>query len=360
MRKKTINSLQLAAMVVMMIVSPILGMGMPSVIKDAGVDCYISVILTAIGGIVLVLTFCKISNYRPDLPLIKKNQVLFGKYIGFVINTIILGFVIIISVCSLFNLVSFIVTQFLPYTPRLVIAIIFCFLAIYMTIEGIETISRVVSLFTFTNILVYLFIVLALYNKIEISNFKPILEFGFTRPINGAIRLLLINIAPFLMLLMIPKDNVVDKEKLTRYVTIGYIISIIILLSMVILTMGNLGIHLASMYQYPEYMIMKRVNLFDFLDRVENFFATIWIFGIFMVFVFSVYFISSGIKYNNKSKVLPTLITIAILFITIKVFRNNTTFNNFIYNVYPILAIISLIVIVLITVMILIKEVKKS
>ena len=69
----------------------------------------------------------------------------------------------------------------------------------------------------------------------------------------------------------------------------------------IFITLGNLGINLSQLYQYPEYIVLKRINLFEFLDRIENLLSIQRILKIYISLSFFTYFISNTIKPHNKS-----------------------------------------------------------
>ena len=79
MRQNKINSLQLSSILVMMMMASYLGAGVFSVIKAAGVDAYLSIILGGIIGSIILIMFTYIFNYEPNLTLDQKIIKLFGK-----------------------------------------------------------------------------------------------------------------------------------------------------------------------------------------------------------------------------------------------------------------------------------------
>ena len=105
--------------------------------------------------------------------------------------------------------------------------------------------------------------------------------------------------------------------------TISYIISILALFAIVILTLGNLGIYLASIYQYPEYIVLKRIKIFNFIDRIENILTIQFIFSMFASMCFGVYCVTNLLKPRNKSRILPAFITVLILLVSTFAFKNN-------------------------------------
>lgn len=353
---KKINCLQYCSMAVLIFISCFMGFGIFSITKASGLDSYISVIISTIVGIPLILLFNYISSYEKDLPLRDKIIKLYGKKIGFIFNVLLVILFLIMGVSIMFNLNNFIVSQFLPETPLYIVGIAFSMIIIYINIKGMETMSRVALIIIFINICLFLVACFSLLPKVSLDNFKPFLENGFSRTFNGVPYILSFNIIPIFLLLIIPKNNILKNNNLNKYLMGSYFLSMLIIFVFTFITLGILGIYLVSIYQYPEYIVLKQINLFNFVDRIENIITAQWIFGLFFTISFIIHFISNSIKYNNKSKSLVVLITSLILFLSIISFKNNTFFNNYIYQIVPFIALFLMIIIIIIGITIFIKN----
>lgn len=345
MRK--INSLQFTSMIIMTILTAYLGIGILAAIKADARNSWLIVILASVLGIGILLLFLYINSFKETLPINDKIKLLFGKKLGFIINAILALIVITYGISLSYNLNNFIVSQFLTQTPLFIIGLLFSIIIIYINIKGIETISRVSLILIFINFILYALATLDLFPKIDYSNFKPILENGISNVFKGSINILLLNLTPLLILLIVPKDSIVDKQHLKKYVIIGYIISITLTALIMLMIIGNLGPNLASLYQYPEYIVLKRINLLNFLDRIENIIVLQWIFGIFQTSSIAVFYISKTIK-KKDSKLVPILVTSLIFLLSLNLFKNNTVFEYYTLNIIPIIRLIFLIIFIII------------
>ena len=343
-----INCTQFSSIIIMLILSSFLGVGIFSLIKASGIDAYLSIILGGIIGSIFIYLFITIFNYEPSLTLKDKINKLFGKKIGFILNFILFIIIFSMGTSSIFNLTIFISSQFLPETPLLLIALVFSFLVIFINTKGIDVISKTSFILVIINLIFYLFAFIGLIPSFDISNIKPFLEHGLNRPLKGAIFVIGFNIIPIFLLLMIPKNIIVDKKKINKHIIIAYLLGIILMTSVLFLTLGVLGIYLSSIYQYPEYIVLKNINIFNFIDRIENIITSQWIFSLFINLTMIIYFLSNSIKTNNKSKIIPTFLCLSILFISKKIFSNNTQFNNYTYKYSLINDIIILLILIII------------
>ncbi|MEG0025945.1 MAG: GerAB/ArcD/ProY family transporter [Bacilli bacterium] len=332
MIENKINSLQLAALLLMIMLSSFLGIGFFASIKAAGINAYLSVILGTILGLFILGMFLIIFNYKPNLSLPKKIINLFGLKIGLIINIIIFILTFFMGLSAMFNLTNFIGSQFLPETPLFLIGFIFSLLIIIINYKGIEVISRVCIILIGINLLLYFLATLGLIPSFKLSNLQPFLEDGVYRPLYGSIFILEINILPIFLLLMISKNSIVDKAKTSKYLLTFYLFGALLMFFTMFLSLGVLGIDLASIYQYPEYIVLKNINLLQFIDRIENVITIQWIFGLFIFLSIIVYFLSNYLKVNNKHSIIYVIITFAILITCFLLFANNTIFNSYIYK----------------------------
>ncbi len=358
--KNKISMMQLFSLNIFIIISSFFGIGIYNVFKSAKTDAWISIINTTILSFIIFFLIIYIANYKKNLTIGEKVIHLYGKKMGTIINVLLILFVASTSISLIFNLGHFIVTQFLSETPVIAIEIIFSIAIIYINIKGLETISRTSLILFFISLIFVIFSILGLLPNIEINNYKPILEFGYKKTINGGIRIFLLNFVPLFLTLIIPKNQIKNKEKYNKYTLLSYLLGCIIILIITLVTLGNLGINLTKLYQYPEYIVLKRIEIFNFIDRIENLISMQWIFGLFIIISFCVYNINTLIKPNNKSKLLPIIILFAITLTTNLLFKNITIFNYYTYYIAPIIRICFLILIIIIALSIKIKKILKS
>ncbi len=358
--KGKINCLQYSTMMIIIIVSSFMGIGIFSLVKAAGVDAYLSVLLTIIISIPILLLFLYIHSYEPELSLPLKLEKLYGKKIGKFVTYLCAIFIFVFANNYMFNLTNFIVSQFLPETPLMVIGIVFSLLAAYANMQGLETISRVSLILLFINLILFAIGIFGLIPSFELNNLKPFLESGLQRPFEATFFVFTLSILPMYSLLIVPKNAMVDSKRFNLSVTLSYLIGLFLIFIFCVLTLGILGIHLASIYQYPEYIILKHVNLFGFLDRIENIITATWIFGLFFSITFAIYYISTCIVPTKKKKTIPIIIVTIMLLFSVQLIPNNTTFNSYIYYVAPILKIMYFSIFIIIGISIFIKKKKKN
>lgn len=351
-----IDALQLCSLIIMISLSGFLGSGFYCLIKAALNNGYLSIVIGGAIAIIIACLLLYIANYEIELPINEKINKLFGKGIGVILNVILTILVFAIGVFFTYNLNNFISSQFLSETPIAFIAIVFALLLLYVINKGIETLSRVALLILVLNLILYVIAIFGLTPTIELDNFLPFMKDGLSKPLIGSLYFVAINIMPVFLLLIIPKKNIVDENHYNKFVIISIIISIVLIFFIFVVVVGNLGIYLASSYQYPEYIVLKRISLFNFLDRIENMLVIQWIFALCLSICIVVYYISNTIKKKKHNKLINTGIILALLIVSLYSFKNNTIFNEFIYYYFPYVSLTIFIIMLLCGIMIFIKR----
>ncbi len=334
MKKDNLTSVQFSCLIFFPILSLLSGMGMTNIIKGTGVDSYITVLIAYFLGVFLLLLFFYIFNYKKELNIIEKIKFLFGDRLGTIINYLINISIFIIGVVLIYNIGNFAISQFLSETPLFIFMVLFGLLIIYNVSIGIENISRVAFIFFIIICGLTIISTAGILPNFDSNNLKPFLENGIKEPLKNGIILNFTNTIPIFTLLIVAKDKIVDSKKVNKRLFIFFTISYLFAFLAILLTMGSLGIYLSKLYQYPEYTVLKKISLFNFIDRIENFIYIKWILNSAISLSLVVYYISCSIKKTSK-KLLPTIIMGLIIGVSLYLFKDNTIFYNFSFYLFP-------------------------
>ena len=345
---KKITSANLNALILTMLFSLFYGEGTFAIIKQSGVDSYLCVLLSIIFTIPLILIFSYLFSYEDKLDIFKKNKKIFG--FSFIPNIIICLFAVLIGSMAMFNLTNFLVTQYLYETPPLAIGIIFSILVMFVCTKDMSTLFKSSTIFLTINLILSFIAILGLIPEFEMDNLLPFLEHGVYNPLIGALYIVLINIVPVFLILIVPKERVLNFKK--KHFFISYSVFILLAIVMILFVLGTLGVNLARLYQYPEYIVLRKVNIFDFLNRVENVLVIQWIFGLFTVISFCVFVLREYFKFKYTIHIGIILILLVSYFL----FNNLTNFNTFVYNIYPFISIFFLVFMIVSAIVVRIKS----
>ena len=355
---KKISYLELASIIIVQVVTMFSGINITILKEGTDINSWLSIIITYVLGIITIISIIYISNYKQDLNLFEKINSLFSKKIGFIINTIICLLLLTLGMTILYNIINFILSQLLYRTPFLISCLLFMSLVIYNANKGINVISKSCLLLLMLNIGLFIINILALYQQTDFSNFLPLLKVNTNNIIPTSLKIFSINLLPLLIVLIIPKNCITDQKKYNKTIIISYIIGVIISISLVIVTFGVLGINLVKAFEYPGYIVLRKIELFGFLERIENVISLQWIVGSFIYLSLIIYTISKSIplKSIKSHKIINSIIGIILILLVTNIFKNNTIFDNYIINIFPYIMSTFILVYILISIKILLSK----
>lgn len=250
---KKITNLEYQCLAYLLAFPLFMGIGISKMIRDVGSDVWISMIIGTILGLFIIFLFKKLPN--------KSN-----KYCSLIINTIFL-----LLGTLIFN--KLVGSIYLSKTPNLIIMIPGYALLIYTVYKGKEALFKTSSILIIVFMLLFLIAALVLIPSINIDYFLPIKTNSFSKIILSGVDMALLSTTPLVLL-----PNVKEKLNYKNYLLASVTIYIII-----ICTLGNLGVDIAKIYRYPEYMVFKKISLLKSIENIENILFMIWIITIYNI-----------------------------------------------------------------------------
>lgn len=353
--KEKINNLDISSILFLQLFSCSLGIAPYITIKITGIDAYISIIIGTIIGIIPILILIYIFNYEIDKPIHIKTKIIYGKALGTIINIILTIIYIILTLTMLFNTSNFIISQYLTNTSITLVTLILGITVYHTVNKGITTISKISIIYTIIILSLLILGIIGIIPEIKLDNLKPILENGIKPPFLAALIYTLLLTSPAYSFLIIPKSIIENNKKTTKYLLITYIITSLIIFLICIISSSCLGRYLIKIYQYPVYITLKKISIFSFIDRIENFLSLQWILSSFISLTIYIYNIKENINKKNNP-LLNLILIITIILISTKIFKNNTNFNHYLGSIYPYILIIQLIIYTIISITIFIKK----
>lgn len=353
MINKKINSLQFGMLIFFVILASQTGIGINLVTSLAGRDSIVSVLFAYFLGLIPVGIFIYLFNQ--DGNIIDLINDVFGKKLGLVVNLLLLIPILVISATTLNSICNFLVSQFLTKTPLSIIYMAVVVVILYAVFKGIEVVSRTAVVLSVISILFLVISIIGLIPSVKIDNFFPLFENGIMKDVSASFLFGLTNITPLFILLFLSKENISNSGKVNKSILLFYSFGILSTLIGTVLTIGTLGVYLTKIYQYPEYMMLKKISFFNFFNRVENLIAIQWLHLNLLVTVLSIFYARKVFKKDN-SKVIPIAIMILIFVFSKVVFRNNTMFTTFNTKIYPYVNLGYFVLISLIAVVVFIKR----
>jgi spore germination protein KB len=327
-----------------------IGIGINSVLFYGKVDSYISIIISLVLGLIPIIIFNLVTNINKNENIHNIIMSVLGNKVGKIVCFLLLCFVFFYATVLFYDVINFVASEYLYKTPSYIIGTMMIIPVIYLLIHDIKTICRTSIILFFISIIFYLFSIIGLIPSFEITNLLPILENGISSPLMGTIQAIAYTSLPIFILTIIPKNSVNGKNIFKKVVITYLLISLIICIT-VINVIGILGIDLALLYQYPDYQVLRRIQVGGFIQRTESILAIQWLLCLFVMISFCLYYVikTTSIifpKLNNKVRLmLPYIYPIIMLILCRTIWRNNTIFVNFTIKQFPIYLYIFLLVI---------------
>ena len=315
-----------------------MGIGLSNILEKARESSIFVIILGTLFGCFFLSLINKF-NYE--------NVSGFRKWIMFIIIYVLL----IIGLEELINLISSI---YLIDTNKFFIALPLLLVLLYLNSKDISVNYKISSILVIVCNSIYFVAVLGLIPEVKSLNFLPLFNVPFNKILLTSFEFAIYSITPCILFGGL-KNNI---DNLNKKMIKEYIGSCLVLSSIFLLTQGVLGINLVNLFKYPEYVILKKISLLDFINNVENILSFCWLFMIFMYLSIcskQLY----DITYNmfNKKWIYPVFLITSIYFISSNLF-DNVKFLIFMYDHLWIICIVILIIYMLVNISCLYKEKK--
>lgn len=316
-----ISSIQLGMMLALLCCGLYLGLGNVILIRKAGSEVLVSMLIGVVIGLIPVLMYLKISSTLPELNIYEKNKKLFGKVIGNIINVLLLIVYIAILVIALRSIIIFLTSKYFMNTPFYLIGLLILSTVIIICFRGLETIARISQVTFFASILLVLLIEVFLLKYVEIGNILPMFttEGYVNNIISGSIYYAASCALLTMLLLCINKSKVTDQKNYNKNVIIFYLVASLSLTVVMFFVVACFGYKLTSLFRYPEYILLKKISLSNADLHLENLLAFRWIFYMLALANVSFYGVMIGIKSFSKKIKLNKIIVVIIALLTLPI-----------------------------------------
>lgn len=253
-------------------------------------DAWIAVLLGMLSGICLFFLYDRLYKYYPDEPLTSYVQKILGPFLGRIVAVMYLVYFLYISARVLRDFGEFLIAFSYVDTPLFIISTLMMMTMVYAVYKGFEVIARTGELFF---ALLYLlaipgFILIIASGLVDLSNLKPILENGWKPVLKTLVTSTIYfpfgEMVVFLMLLPYLKD----KSKSTIAGISAILLSGINLTLTMVINISVLGLDLFERSQFPLLGTIQRIEVANFLERLDVFFMVYLILGGF--FKISIFF----------------------------------------------------------------------
>lgn len=256
--------------------------------KEAKQDAWIAVIIGFLLGLPIIWIYSSLGKYLQNMTFVEYTEKLLGKWLGKIVSLSFVFFCFINSASLLYIVGDFVTTQIMPETPIQFTNILFIIVVIMGIRLGLETLTRAGEILYPWVIGIFMLLSFLLLPDVDAKKIQPIFEHSFKELLRGGLVFMTYSSLTLVVLLMIFPANVNKKGNgfLKGSVVGGTMIFIITILSILVL-----GYDFTARNTFPTYILVKKISLADFLERMEAAIATLWIITIF--FKIAIYFYGS-------------------------------------------------------------------
>lgn len=276
-----------------------LGIGFSIIIGITKQDSFLAFSVGTLIGLFCIFLINKIQKYKGDKTLDEVLREMKG--IGIFIRILLLLFAIVLLNEGLTFMQLFASSFFLVKTPIFFISLPLVFLLIRIAKNGIKTTFRVAACLFPVSLLLTLLSLVALCGYIDIGNINPLFV---TKPLSfmkAVFYYTSLSVAPSIFML------VTQNSKSTG----SYLLGSFTLIAKMFLIIAIVGPLLATIYRFPEYIILKEIKILNFIEKIENIVALSWIFDVFIYLSMSSIFIKELIPKKGKN-IVHAFVIIAI------------------------------------------------
>ena len=299
-----------------------LGIGFSLIINHTKQDSIIAFIIGALIGLLGIFLIDKIQEYKDDKTL---NELLKEMgLLGLILKIIFIIFSLVLLCEGLTFIQLFATSFFLIKSPIYFISLPLVILLIYIAKGGITTTFRVsLCLFPISAFLTITSLIV-LFGYAKFDNITPFFVSNPTSFLTSVFYYTSLSITPSIFMLITKKSKGVS----------SYIFSSLTLIIKMYLLMAIIGPVLTSIYRFPEYIILKEIKVFNFIEKIENIVALSWVFDIFVYLSMASLFIKELLP-KKGNQIVHTFLILSIFLISFlvvgKYFTNEANF----YHILP-------------------------
>ena len=312
-----VSKIQVGMLLSLIVCGYFLGMSDIILIRKSLSEVLISMLIGSLIGIIPLLMYLKINDTYPNMNIYEKCNKLYGKKIGFLINTfIILSYFFIFAVASR-TIIIFATSKYLENTPYLIVGIFIVICCFFATFYGLETLLRLAQISFIITVIIAIMVETTVIGYIDVNNILPIFVGNnvLSNIIYGSLYYAATSSFLSILLLSIKKNEIRNNKNYNKIIILFYLYGVLSLTLVMFFIVSCFGYKMSTLFRYPEYMVLKKIGFSSSELHLENLLAFRWTFYSLALTCTSLYGIIVGINNYGKSKKKNKIIVIIIAFL---------------------------------------------
>ncbi|AIQ39125.1 endospore germination permease [Paenibacillus sp. FSL R7-0297] len=338
MSKEIIPAGQAISITVQFIMGSSLFMG---VAGQSGSSSWIALIIAIILAVPLMLIYARLHVLFPGKNLFDMLIEVFGPIVGRLGSCLYIFYALHLGALVLRNFGEFSKTVALTSTPMIAPMLMIGLLCVWVVIAGIEVIGRSAKFLLLFSYMVIILIQFLSVPKFEFHHLLPLLDRGW-RPVfgdaAGAFTFPFAEIVVFL-----GAFNVLPAKGSARRVLVSG--TLIAGITIIIITFRNLlvlGPDIMSSLYFPSYVAISRINIGDFLTRIEGSGAIVFVTTMFIKVSLCLYVTCIGLARVFKLKSYRSVVLqmgLIMVYLSDFIYTDIMDMQYFAYHIYKIYAL---------------------
>ncbi|KKI88445.1 hypothetical protein WQ54_31480 [Bacillus sp. SA1-12] len=266
---------------------------------EAKQDAWIAAGFGVIIGLLVVKLITSVAKLYPNLNFAQYTEVVLGKWIGKLVNLAFFFNFYMISAFVLRDVGDFVTTLLMPETPIQAILILFIVVVIMGIRLGLETLARAAEIIYPLLIIMIFILLIALTPEIKFTNIQPLFKSDVKTIVRASLPFIAVpffQISVFLMIIpYVHKKKGAEKKFFSGAFKAGILLIVFTVFSILVL-----GVDITAREFYPTFSLSQKINIGNFLQRLEAVTASIWFISIF--FKLSICFYASVLSLAHTLK----------------------------------------------------------
>lgn len=280
-------------------------------------NAYLAVLLTIVPGIPIIYMFSYIiQKSSSPFPFMLEEHL--GKRTGRIVGFLYMIIFLFLTSFSLRLFIDFIETNVLPQTPISIFLGLLLLCSCLAIKSGFGNFARMCEIIVILGVsFAFIIVFLSFFQHPDIQNLLPFAYIDDMSSLFKAVFMLTTEILKLMVILFLA--FFIPDKKASFSIMIKVLLTFIILItSITIATIMALGAYTAKLFTFPTFVIVRIINIADFITNMDAIFIGLWIIGIFgtATLFWFMFCITTGFVFNLKEYrflAAPSSLIIAVL-----------------------------------------------
>lgn len=247
-----------------------------AVTAGAKQDAWIAGLISIPFGVAITMLQVQLLKLFPGKNLVEISLTIMGKWLGSAVALYYLFFFLVAASTYVREIEDFMATQIYERTPGGVIRFMAIIVLVYGVRHGLETLGRAAQIFLPLFIFFLSILIILLFPQVDLGRLKPMLN----TPLPDMLHSIMFGVFyPFgeLCAFMMVYPYARKQSSTKRDILISLLFGAMVLNLILFLSLSVLGTFFTEHNFYAAYILAQKINIGNFLQRIEAFLATAWI-----------------------------------------------------------------------------------